>query len=354
MTLLPRPFAALLLLVLLHAGTSVSRAQSTGFLLGLRYEAPIERPLPYYAGDADSLMQADYYTLFITRNGRSVQVAHRVDDLLIAQRDGFLLAGSKRSVYNDWVEDFVWTAPPGDRPQVPGIQAYNGEHCAGHREQLIHFAGADYLSLELRTAGYCEGAPHPWYFNTLAVVPVDSVDHIGLEVDRVLGDRARRHFEAEANRLMREEADEDVFLPPADLANWGIIRKPGRWSAVGRIDLSDQIAVDDQREIEIAAALPEPLVQRPGRDVPMSRIRSAAPDASDYFISPDGETVVILGKDRLTVHPLEGQVIGRRLIEVALLDGATPVLARWASGKRVEQWLRAMESPRLSARTSSE
>lgn len=345
-----RRFAAAVALALLLAGLTDAQAQSTGFLLGLRYEETIDRPLPYYAGDADSLKKASYYTLYITRVGQNVQVAHRADNLLIPRDGGFLAAGSRRSVYNDWVEDFVWTAPPGERPSVPGIQAFNGENCQGYREQTILFAGSRYLSLEQHTAGYCEGAPHPWYFNSLAVVPVDTADHTGLDIDQVLGQRARRTFETQAGQLIERERTEESFSSPPDPANWGIVREQGRWVPVARINLADQIAVEDQRDIVLPVELTRQVVEHNEQPVPLRIVRRVAPDATDYFTSPQRDFIVIMRSNRLTVHPLQGQTIGRRLLEVATREGARPVLARWSSGERVAGWLKQLESPRISAR----
>ena len=50
--------SVLLLVVLLCLGVAEARAQASGVLLGIRYEEPISRPLPYYAGSADSLARA--------------------------------------------------------------------------------------------------------------------------------------------------------------------------------------------------------------------------------------------------------------------------------------------------------
>lgn len=346
-----RHFVTMFVVLLLGSGLGDVRAQATGFLLGLRYDAEIERPIPYYAGDADSLTQAAYYTLYITRVGQNVQVAHRADDLLIPRGGGFIKAGSKRSVYNDWVEDFIWAAPPGTRPEVRGIQALNGENCEGHREEVILYAGADYLSLRQTTAGYCYGAPHPWYFNHLAFVPIDSTHHVGLEVDKVLGARSRRAFETQA-RLLREDTVEDgAYLSPPDPANWGIIRQNGRWIAIGRVELSDQIAVGDHRDLVISVDLPEELAAHNQRLIPPQLVRRIVPEATDYFTSPEGDFIVIMQEGSLSVHPLQHHTIGRRLLEVSTLNGATPVLAKWSSGGRVDTWLRQLESPLVSSRT---
>ncbi len=349
---LDRHFLTSFVIMLLVSSVEGVHAQSTGLLLGLRYETAIERPLPYYAGDADSLKQASYYTLFVTRSGSTVQVAHRSDDLIIPRGSSFIRAGSKRSVYNDWVEDFIWASPPAVRAEVPGIQTLNGENCEGHREQIILFASARYLSLQQRTAGYCYGAPHPWYFNHLAFVPTDSTGHTGIEVDEVLGLRAWRTFEDQARLLIEEAGQTDARSHPPDPANWGIVRQSGRWVAIGRVELSDQISVGDHRDLVLSTEVPAELVGENRRRLPLEVVRRVAPDMTDYFVSPSGDLVVIMRDSTLTVHPVDNQFIGRRLLEVSLRDDAVPVLAQWATGDRVSRWLKLFESPRFTTRSN--
>lgn len=324
---------AALFVTIIFAGDAAS--QSSGLLLGLRYQIEIDRPVPYYSGDADSLSRDAYVTLYVTRQGRSVQVAERVEGLLIPSGGDFIRAGSKRSVYNNWVEDFVWTSRHGARPDIPGIQPYNGENCEGHRSQRIRFATARYLSLEERTAGYCAGAPHPWFFQTFAVVPIDSTAHTGLDIEHVLGDRARRAFDNQVERLS-EIDDEDVFVSHPDPANWAIIRDRGVWRPVVRFSLADHIAVDATEDVMLDVAIPTQIAPRNQRLIPWESIRRVAPGAIDYFVAPGHDLVVILRREHLTVHPLEGSTIGRRLIEVAVPRGAQPVLASWVTGADVD------------------
>lgn len=184
------------LMVLLLCGVIDAAAQEAsvdrGVLLGLRILEPIPKPLPYYATTEDSTARSTYQTLLVVRNDTTFRVAAAPDELVIPRTNRLWRAGVKRSIYNNWVEDFVWAAPTGTLPEWSGIQPYNGEYCEGHRVQDVLYAGPSYLALEQRSSGYCEGAAHPWLFNTLAVVPIDSVTHTGLEIDQVLGSRLRR------------------------------------------------------------------------------------------------------------------------------------------------------------------
>ena len=89
----PRPFTWIMSALLLFVGWGESRAQETGLLLGLQYAESIAQPLPYYAGDADSLSRAVYRTLLISESEGAFVVWSDENDLLIPGADGFWHAG---------------------------------------------------------------------------------------------------------------------------------------------------------------------------------------------------------------------------------------------------------------------
>lgn len=343
MTFRPR-IALLWMLLLLAAGTS--RAQEQGVLLGLSYTEPIPEPLPYYAGTADSLSQTAYRTFLLTEDaGTFTLVPADSDALLVPRGRGFWRVGTKRSLYNDWVEDFVWAAPEGRPPHYAGIQPFNGEYCEGHRTQTILHAGPRYLSLDQRSAGYCEGGAHPWFFQTLAVVPIDSTTHSGLPIDAVLGaDAAAALAEATEAFLddLPDEATRDAYLDGADPANWGLVRREGGWHAVGRLE-NAEAARTAYTDLPLPSVSPEAIAAGPLRRALWRQIREFAPTAVDAVVAPGEAWLVLMRPGRLSVHPLEAGRIGAPRLTQPLPPGARIVLTRWASGATLQRWARYAE-----------
>ena len=248
--------------------------------------------------------------------------------------------GVKRSVYNNWVEDFIWAAPDGVKPSLRGIQVYNGEYCEGHRTQTLHFAGEEYLALEQQSAGYCEDAAHPWFFSTLAVVPIDSTTHLGLTISEVLGDAATDAlYEGASDYLERIGSAEDraLYMQEPDEANWIFVRRPGRWVVQGRLE-TGEVTQDAFADFEVDVDLPSSIVRRNQLQPSWEQIKTFAPDAIDAFSSPEREFVVILRPSRLTAHPVSDGRIGPASVNVRVRPGATAVMARWATGPRVQRW----------------
>lgn len=334
------------MLVLLLFGWSESRAQETGVLLGLRYEEPIAKTLPYYAGGADSLSRAAYSTVLISENDGAVVTWAETNALLIPRNDGFWRVGTKRSVYNNWVEDFIWATPDGAAQALTGIQPYNGEYCQGHRKQTILYAGPRYLSLDQRSAGYCEGAAHPWFFNTLAVVPLDSTTHTGLDITDVLGPAAYETLTTNAATFLASLEDDiqrATYIEEPDAANWGLVRQPGLWTALGRLEAAEENRPNAYADLPLDIDLPASLTDQAPPAIDLARIQALAPEAIDFFTAPGQDWLVILHPDHLTIHPLTPEAIGAAAATVPVAPGARAVLVQWAGDARLQSWIRHFE-----------
>lgn len=322
-----------------------AHAQS-GVLLGLRVVEPIPKPLPYYHTAGDSLGRAVYRTVLITNDGSRVRMMGEADELVIPRTQQFWHVGTKRSAYNDWVEDFVWAAPAGQPPSLVGISPFNGEYCQGHRAQDILYAGPSYLAIEQRTAGYCEGAAHPWFFNTLAVVPLDSTTHTGLDIADVLGPEASAALATASEGYLSSlsEVQRAAFVQEPDAANWALVRRDGQWRIVGRIDNADLASQGLFADLLLDYPVPARLLGRRQSTFPWPRVLAAVPQAVDALVAPEVDWVLILRPTRLTVHALNGSTIGPVLYSLPVRSGTQVVMARWASGERLRMWTEQFRS----------
>lgn len=344
--IMPPHLSWLLLPMLLLAGWSESHAQEAGLLLGLRYDKPIAETLPYYAGGADSLSRAAYSTLLISKINGTVVSWTEQDNLLIPRPDGFWRVGTKRSVYNDWVEDFIWATPDGTPRSLAGIQPYNGEYCEGHRKQTILYAGPDYLSIDQRSAGYCEGASHPWFFNTLAVVPIDSTTHTGFPIDEILGEAAYETLTETAQTFLDDLEDDNqrnAYIEEPDAANWGLTHQSGQWAALGRLEAAEEAHQNVYADLPLAFELPVSMTGPASPIIDPEHIQAFAPNALDLFVAPDQAWLLILHPDHLTIHPLGPDTIGAAVTTLPVVPGTRIVMGQWATGTQLERWIQHFE-----------
>ena len=340
-----RSFCLWLFLTLLISPAALS--QDASILLGVRYQIPVPKRLPYYVEGPDSLSQAAYTTILITKRGESVSLSSHARGLLVPRDGGVWRISTRRSAYNDWVEDFVLSAPLNERPQRPGIQTYNGEYCMGYRAQIVHYAGPDYIGLEQTSTGYCEDGAHPWLFNTYAFVPFDSTMHLGLPIRNVLGTAGREAmYEATDSFLksLRSEIQRSMYLPEPDAANWTIKRDEGHWKVVMRLD-GGGVAEGTYTDLDLDLRLPPRLVGNTDLYPDWNTIKAYASDAVDAFSSPRRDLLVILHPTYVTAHLLTDGRIGPPRVSYEFGPRATAVMARWGTTFEALQWARLMDSP---------
>lgn len=318
---------------------SSATGQHHALLLGISYEEPISKALPYYAGSADSLTRAAYQTLLIQQRDSTFEISD-ADGIHIPRNNTFWTVGTKRSVYNDWVEDFVWSSGPGQDRKLSGIQAYNGEYCSGHRVQTIQYVDEMYLSLNQRTAGYCEGSSHPWLFNTLAVVPLDSTTHSGLLLSTVLGSSAYESMRERAQSFQAAQegdSEQPSLFERVDEANWGFKRKEGKWLATARLDHLEEGTqprhVDIDFEISLADTSSSVTPQLWGRVLEIS------PYVLDAFVAPSHEWLVLLRPGFLTVHKIHPDHIGKAVLARDVPPGTRAIMVKWGKESSLAHWI---------------
>lgn len=347
----------LALLVLLTLGFAESNAQEQGVLVGLRVLEPLPKPLPYYTTEGDSLYKSTYRTVLITKSGSDFALTGTVDALLVPRPRSFWRVGTKRSVYNNWIEDFVWSAPEGTTPNYAGIQSFNGEYCDGHRVFDIQFVSPRFISYEQRSSGYCEGATHPWFFNTLAVIPIDSTVHAGLEINEVLGLQAAAAFQSATAAFLNTLEDEHQrawYTPTPDLANWALVHQQGRWRLKGRLDNLDESSQGRFADLALPLPIASTLLERPQASLAWNTIVAAVPSARDAIVAPDRSWVLLFHRNRLSIRLLDGDVLSEEVFTVSIPPNARIVMEQWAPPQRLRLWQQHIERLTTSLTSASD
>lgn len=324
----------LLLIIGILPASAQEKPQEMGLLLGLQTIETAPEPLPFYADAPDSMAAPVFRTLFLIPNDTSVRI-DSVSGLFIPRPDTLWQVGIKRSVYNDWVEDFLWAGPVGQPPTYSGISTFNGEYCSGHRTQRLFFAGPRFLSFEQRSAGSCQGSAHPWFYHTLAVIPIDSTEHLGLPIDQVLGFAALDSFNAEADRFLAGlDAQRRMdFQSVPDPANWAIVRQNGEWVVEGRLGPISEAAQNASKDLFLEI---DPFFLDAPAGLNLAQIASGRDSLRDAFASPNGEWLVLLYDTQLTIHEWNKDgVPGALLATIGLPPRTRAVSIRWLPKERL-------------------
>ena len=71
---------------------------------------------------------------------------------------------------------------------------------------------------------------------------------------------------------------------------------------------------------------------------PFSQLKKAIPNLTDAFISPRGDTLIVLTNAKIRVFDISKAKLGAKLLEVDFPSDAISVMDQWAVGAHVKDW----------------
>lgn len=315
-----------LCIVWIFSVPTFSAGKESGVLLGLRSLSESHGPA--------------YRTLWITAEDGAAELVAEGWDLLVPRKTGFWRVGIERLMDEQWSEDMLWAVPAGEEPNFPPLSYDEG--CEGGYWQQILFAGNDYISVELESSGYCEGAAHPWDASWLEVASLDDLqkEQGCIPISACFGEGANAQLLVAAEQYcagLSEEEREMLEDQPGD-CSWGLIRRRGQWVLRGRLQYSSEACRGHFADFDVPIKPPKKLVSHDMLHPSWKQVKAKVPGAVDACSSPAKDLLVVFTKETLTVHPVTGDVIGAASLTVELLSGEAAVMIQWAEGKHVARW----------------
>ncbi|HHY27441.1 MAG TPA: hypothetical protein GX523_12000 [Desulfitobacterium dehalogenans] len=198
-------------------------------------------------------------------------------------------------------------------------------------ERVIHYIGNDFVAIEKRTSGV----------NQLQMLPVDKLSSsTEIKVSDLLGDKGFNAYlsaREQAVAALREKGMTSINQDePGE--NFGLLRKNGHWSLVGRINYQNGGAFEET-DFELKLIPPANLIFYDTLVLSWYKIKDRVPDALDAFTSPNKDIALVKTKNKLTIYPIGTEQLGvTPLAELDLPEGATVVMAEWGTGSYVDSW----------------
>ena len=198
-------------------------------------------------------------------------------------------------------------------------------------EKAVAYIGNDYIAVESNEDGV----------NRLMVLPVDNLssstkvklsDLLGKKgMDSLLSAREQAVYALRSNGIQLFERD-------GFGENFGLTRKNGHWIPVGRINYQNDGA-PDHKDFDIKVVPPVNLVSYDTLVLSWPKIKDRVPDALDAFTSPNKDIALVQTKNKLTVYNIGAEQLSEKpLAELEVPEGATVIMAEWATGSYVESW----------------
>lgn len=301
-----------------------SREGISGVLLGLRIPAATGYTYQtlWIASDHQQLkpILASEQIFFPRTSGfwelsvQNLPTAGTTNDLLTARNVTAKVPDLKR-------EEWGWERGAGTEEQTYAEPA----------ERVINYIGNDYVAIEKRIAGS----------NHLQVFPVDKLlSPTEIKVSDLLGDKgfnAYLNAREQAAAALREKGITAISQDESG-KNFGLIRKNGRWSLVGRIHYQSD-GNFEYKDFDLKLIPPANLIFYDALVLSWYNIKDRVPDATDAFTSPNRDIALVKTKTKLIIYPIGGEKLGEtHLAELELPEGATVIMAEWATGSYVDSW----------------
>ncbi|MGI1659026.1 MAG: hypothetical protein ACRKFN_08630 [Desulfitobacterium sp.] len=198
-------------------------------------------------------------------------------------------------------------------------------------ERVINYIGNDYVAIEKREVAY----------NHLQVFPVDKISSsAGIKVSDLLGVKGLNAYLNAREQATATLKEKGISTTNQDVSeeDFGLTRKNGRWSLVGRIHY--QKGGDFQEtDFDLKMIPPTNLIFYDTLVLSWYKIKDRVPDALDAFTSPNQDIALVKTKNKLTIYPVGTENLGETpLAELDLPEGATVIMAEWATGSYVDSW----------------
>jgi len=338
---------------LLFVMTSVMAGES-GLLIGLRYGSNYNVVAETVDENAlEDIQEQVSYRTFLLRaeNGQIELVAERTN-LLLPRDDGFWRIDVQHSNYNNFNEDFIWINPAPDSDSLPdpflaeqeGINAFDlsmlvvkqgintevGEYCKGHISRDILFVGTNYLSIGYLRNETCnsfdiEGGTE----SALKILSLQGLEPTS--IDALLTPSSNKVF---VDTVAKHKTDElgDVSA--------GIMRHQGQWIVKGHLPVEA-----GYKNFIVPVTLPNVI----NTDIlypDWETIKERIPNAVDVLTAPNKEFLIVFtdSGDLLAFNLKKDKISEQPVLHILFKKPASLVMARWAEGQYVSNWMQEIEN----------
>ncbi|TGE37378.1 hypothetical protein E4K67_16220 [Desulfosporosinus fructosivorans] len=198
-------------------------------------------------------------------------------------------------------------------------------------ERIINYIGNDYVAIEKKIGSV----------NQLQVLPVDKLSSPAeIKVSDLLGDNGFNAYLSVREQTVAGLRDKGITSIVRDESgeNFGLARKNGHWSLVGRINYQNG-GMFEQTDFDLKIIPPTNLVFYDTLVLSWHNIKDRVPDAMDAFTSPNRDIALVKTKNKLTIYTIGAEQLAENpLAELDLPEGATVIMAEWATGSYVDSW----------------
>jgi len=273
-----------------------------------------------------------YKTLWIAADNKKLRPVLSRNDIYFPRKSGFWQLQVKNVQNREGDGEELSARNVAEKEPVPSREKISAATDYSAAENIvIDYIGNDYAAIEKNTGGTV----------SLQVLPVDNLSSpIGIKVADLLGPAGLKSYQGGREQAMQILASQENNFINADVNedNFGLTRRNGHWQLQGRVNYygnSAPATVDYNINFLPPANLVFYDTLYPG----WQSIKDRVPNALDAVTSPNKNFAVVKTKSKLYIFGINGeQLKSSPLGEIPLQEGATIIMAEWATGFYVDDW----------------
>lgn len=300
---------------------------TSGVLIGLRTD--YERKDMKLSAAADKT-DSSYRTLFVAPLNGQLDIAAEGKGILLPYGQQFwkIDAVAKQAgagLYSTLV------AHPATKPLPEPIISGKGQELVRHSERLL-YAGNKYVSLEQSET--TTSNRKPLQTKRVWVKTLEQLD----------GSMTMPVAASSGSALRKYVGFEDIFglaERGASTDQWAILRRPGAW-----VPHAAKMQLDGDTESyalsPVSLFLPDAVVSHDQLCCTWADLKRVQPDAVDALSSPKKDFVAIITPSSIYFYEdRNGKLGSSPLLTINLNESETLVMAQWATGSYVDNWVKA-------------
>lgn len=329
-------------------------SQGYSLLLGIGYQDD------YMIGDSSIDIGYMQYlrTICLTTEDDSLKIIADIPEIILPRDTSYWRIGIKRSIYNEWTQDFYWVCPLEDKPKIEGIDAETGETCEGSDEYSIEYVNKNYIIIYNSGGGYCEGAAHPSGYFNYYWVPIDKLGssynwlgEIALNMPndliKIFGKQFYKNFLKDgksAYDTLNNRTKSALEHIPSRIYPY---REKGKWHCEGQYYWGYEAVRGITTEFDVTQLPPSSFFEEDTLTVPWDTISTYFPTASDAFTSPDSKILVVNSDAGLSFY----KIVDQRIILTSAIEyetkglGINVIMIKWyKKNKKTDSFFRKLSN----------
>lgn len=315
----------------------------SGLLLGVRI--PVKTDAGNTSEKPDEYI---YRTYWIACMNGLTRPAFTSDGLFLPRKDGFWHLVVMKKLGSEGIEDYISASMvPGNdaAKQSPGRDAKAlSKRVETKLKKTILYVGNDYICVENAVYGNLPDTAKTVVKKVLRTLPIDNLSNTeGIKISDLVGDNGSIAVNGAITDLLGASGINDIKNTDEvnQDENFALYRKTGHWFFKGRLNFAENEQLSFM-DFSINLIPPPDIVAYDMLHIPWTAIKDRIPQAVDAYTSPNSDIAVVLTRNAVMIFSLGGGILSENPVEkLKLPDGASVVMAEWATGDYVLNWEKA-------------